>query len=51
MTSLVIRHEEQWVEQPQHLRDWLNGGMARWKAEVGEDLMGGYARLIYLEGR
>lgn len=26
---------------------WLNGGAAVWRAEVGDDLLGGYAVLDY----
>jgi hypothetical protein len=29
------------------LRDWLEGGGNAWRAEVGDDLLGGYATLHY----
>lgn len=30
------------------LGDWLNGGANRWRTQVGDDLLGGYAQLDYV---
>lgn len=26
---------------------WMNGGMNEWRKQVGDDLLGGYAKLLY----
>lgn len=30
------------------LTDWLNGGANRWRQQVGDNLLGGYAKLDYV---
>lgn len=29
------------------LHDWIHGGARRWRDQVGDDLLGGYAKLDY----
>lgn len=46
MTEVVIRRPEAWAPTTAHLDAWLNGGCQQWRIDVGDDLLGGYARLV-----